>query len=106
MCISETFILLNCSCVLVWDTRPPKGPSQLLTKKEDDKGTKNPMGVPDTFKHLDLSWKPFLRVRCFIYTLFKLLFKLLLEIQHVSISCGTLDLYSLFYWSVCKIVEF
>lgn len=57
--------LMTCAtdyCVLVWDTRPPKGPSQLLTKKEDDKGTKNPMGVPDTFKHLDLSWKPFLRV--------------------------------------------
>lgn len=56
-------IYLFFSCVLFWDTRPPKGPSQLLTKKTDDKGPKNPMGVPNTFKHLDLSWKPFLRVR-------------------------------------------
>ncbi|CAC5422765.1 WD repeat-containing protein 63 [Mytilus coruscus] len=57
--------LMTCAtdyCVLFWDTRPPKGPSQLLTKKTDDKGPKNPMGVPNTFKHLDLSWKPFLRV--------------------------------------------
>lgn len=57
--------LMTCAtdyCVLVWDTRPPKGPAQMLSKKDDDKGPKNPMGVPNTFKHLDLSWKPFLRV--------------------------------------------
>lgn len=57
--------LMTCATdysVLFWDTRPTKGPSQLLTKKTEDKGPKNPMGVPDTFKHLDLQWKPFLRV--------------------------------------------
>lgn len=54
-------LLLYFSCVLVWDTRPPKGPQQPTTKKESE-GPKNPMGVPDTFKHLDLSWKPMLKV--------------------------------------------
>ncbi|XP_013408046.1 WD repeat-containing protein 63 [Lingula anatina] len=44
-------------CVLVWDTRSPKGPSG-----GDDKGIKNPMGVPNTFKYLDLTWKPHLKV--------------------------------------------
>ena len=61
------FDLFVYSSVLFWDTRPPKGPSQLLTKKTEDKGPKNPMGVPDTFKHLDLQWKPFLRV-CLNFT--------------------------------------
>lgn len=55
------YLTLYFSCVLVWDTRPPKGPQQPTTKKESE-GPKNPMGVPDTFKHLDLSWKPMLKV--------------------------------------------
>ena len=49
------------SCVLFWDTRPPKGPQQQQGSKEKT-GPKNPMGVPDTFKHLDLTWKPMLKV--------------------------------------------
>ena len=55
------FFLHCSSCVLFWDTRPPKGPSQ-HGSKEKAGGPKNPMGVPDTFKHLDLTWKPMLRV--------------------------------------------
>ncbi|XP_033738311.1 WD repeat-containing protein 63-like isoform X3 [Pecten maximus] len=57
--------IMSCAtdyCVLVWDTRPVKGPGQLITTKETDKGPKNPIGVPNTFKHLDLSWKPILKV--------------------------------------------
>ncbi|KAK6180530.1 hypothetical protein SNE40_012670 [Patella caerulea] len=46
-------------CVLLWDTRPMK----VLQTKDDDKGPKNPMGVPNTFRHLDLTWKPLLKVQ-------------------------------------------
>ncbi|KAL5022553.1 hypothetical protein ScPMuIL_001708 [Solemya velum] len=46
-------------CILVWDTRPSK-PTH--GHKDEEKGLKNPMGVPNTFKHLDLSWKPLLKV--------------------------------------------
>ena len=53
--------LFNLSCVLVWDTRPPKGPQQ--QGKEKKETSKNAMGVPDTFKHLDLTWKPMLKVK-------------------------------------------
>lgn len=52
--------LISCAtdnCVLFWDTKPPK-----IHTLHDDKGPKQPMGVPDTFKYLDLTWKPHLRV--------------------------------------------
>ncbi|CAL1545233.1 unnamed protein product [Lymnaea stagnalis] len=42
--------------VLFWDVKPSK-----IHQIHDDK-SKQPMGVPDTFKHLDLTWKPLLRV--------------------------------------------
>ncbi|KAK3092104.1 hypothetical protein FSP39_025223 [Pinctada imbricata] len=48
--------------ILVWDTRPPKGPQHQFTAKKDDHDQKNPMGIPTTFKHLDLVWKPMLKV--------------------------------------------
>ena len=47
----------SCSSVLVWDIRPPKT-AQQSNKKEIN----NPMGVSTTFKHLNLSWKPLLKV--------------------------------------------
>lgn len=53
--------LMTCAtdnCVLFWDTRPPKG----QVTKEDDKGPKNPIGIPNTFRHLDLQWKPMLKM--------------------------------------------
>ncbi|KAL8583506.1 hypothetical protein ACOMHN_056316 [Nucella lapillus] len=46
------------NCVLFWDTRAAKG----MQPKDDDKGLKNPMGVPNTFRHLDLAWKPMLKM--------------------------------------------
>ncbi|CAF4836661.1 unnamed protein product, partial [Rotaria sp. Silwood1] len=46
--------------VLFWETRVPRAGVKPLSKKERD--IINPMGVPLTFKHLDLTWKPFLRV--------------------------------------------
>ena len=44
------------STVLVWDTRPSKSaaPSQAAGQ--------NAAGILPTFKHLDLTWKPVLRV--------------------------------------------
>ncbi|KAK3590717.1 hypothetical protein CHS0354_012290 [Potamilus streckersoni] len=49
-------------CILFWDTRPPKGPQQQQSSKNAEKEPVNPMGVPNTFKHLDLTWKPMLKV--------------------------------------------
>ncbi|CAF0793564.1 unnamed protein product [Rotaria sordida] len=46
--------------VLFWETRVPRAGVKPLSKKERE--IINPMGVPLTFKHLDLIWKPFLRV--------------------------------------------
>lgn len=48
--------------VLFWDTRPPKGPGQLNFGAKNEKNDKTQIGVPSTFKHLDLSWKPMLKV--------------------------------------------
>ncbi|KAK2157176.1 hypothetical protein LSH36_196g03010 [Paralvinella palmiformis] len=48
--------------VLFWDTRPPK--TYGGHEKQKDL-MKNPMGVPDTFKHLDLTWKPMLKVNLY-----------------------------------------
>jgi len=42
------------SSVCVWDIRGPK-----LFKATDEK---NLSGIPTTFKHLDLMWKPHLKV--------------------------------------------
>ncbi|XP_045159985.2 dynein axonemal intermediate chain 3-like isoform X2 [Mercenaria mercenaria] len=58
----QIFTCATDNCVLVWDTRPPKGPQQQQQGTKEKQGPKNPMGVPDTFKHLDLTWKPMLRV--------------------------------------------
>ncbi|XP_072366415.1 dynein axonemal intermediate chain 3 [Scyliorhinus torazame] len=58
--------LITCSpdcSVLFWDIRRPK--ARVLTRQEKQKMEKelpNPEGVPDTFKHLDLYWKPMHRV--------------------------------------------
>lgn len=71
-CISKKVLkrkpVYSFSCVLVWDTRPPKGPQQGTKEKA---GPKNPMGVPDTFKHLDLTWKPMLKVKLVINLILK-----------------------------------
>ncbi|XP_077074754.1 dynein axonemal intermediate chain 3 [Siphateles boraxobius] len=52
-------------CVLFWDLRPPRVVSQSFTgvkQKSEEKPPENPHGVPNTFKHLNLTWKPFIRV--------------------------------------------
>nr|XP_039270172.1 dynein intermediate chain 3, axonemal-like [Styela clava] len=61
---SECIQIMTCSpdeSILVWDTRPPKtttGPTreqQAIDKKISETG-------PQTFKHLDLTWKPLLKM--------------------------------------------
>ncbi|XP_064605528.1 dynein axonemal intermediate chain 3-like [Liolophura sinensis] len=52
--------LMTCAadyCILFWDTRAPKS-----SQATEDKGPKNPLGVTQPFKHLDLTWKPMLKV--------------------------------------------
>ena len=44
------------STVLVWDTRPSKSAAPAHAAGQ------NPAGILPTFKHLDLTWKPVLRV--------------------------------------------
>ncbi|XP_077981205.1 dynein axonemal intermediate chain 3-like [Glandiceps talaboti] len=43
--------------VLLWDTKPPKGHTPIISGVPN-----NPFQIPTTFKHLDLSWKPLLRL--------------------------------------------
>ncbi|GFS17212.1 WD repeat-containing protein 63 [Elysia marginata] len=55
--------LLSCAtdhCVMLWDTKASK--MHTTAMYDDKKKAQQPSGVPDTFKHLDLIWKPILRV--------------------------------------------
>ncbi|KAM9444629.1 dynein axonemal intermediate chain 3 [Clarias gariepinus] len=60
--------VVSCSpdgCVMFWDLRTPHAVAASLTDKkhkDEVKTLENPQGVPDTFKHLDLSWKPLFKV--------------------------------------------
>ncbi|XP_022533007.2 dynein axonemal intermediate chain 3 isoform X1 [Astyanax mexicanus] len=52
-------------CVMFWDLRAPRVVSQSQIdrkQKTEEKILDNPHGVPNTFKHLDLTWKPLIRV--------------------------------------------
>nr|XP_019954018.1 PREDICTED: WD repeat-containing protein 63 isoform X2 [Paralichthys olivaceus]XP_019954019.1 PREDICTED: WD repeat-containing protein 63 isoform X2 [Paralichthys olivaceus] len=54
----------DCS-IMFWDVRLPKPLNQSALdrkKTEDQKVQMTPYSVPDTFKHLDRTWKPLLRV--------------------------------------------
>ncbi|KAK7129485.1 hypothetical protein R3I94_017637 [Phoxinus phoxinus] len=64
ICVQMVTCALDC-CVLFWDLRLPRAVSQSLTdvkQKSEEKPPENPHGVPNTFKHLNLTWKPFIRV--------------------------------------------
>ncbi|KAF5901430.1 WD repeat-containing protein 63 isoform X1, partial [Clarias magur] len=60
--------VVSCSpdgCVMFWDLRAPHATAASLTDKKhkaEVKTLENPQGVPDTFKHLDLIWKPLFKV--------------------------------------------
>ena len=59
------------SYIGIWDTKPPKGhtPSVEEARQKD-----NPLSVSTMFKHLDLTWKPTLKV-CLHYMLCNFLTK-------------------------------
>ncbi|KAM8931095.1 dynein axonemal intermediate chain 3 [Pelodytes ibericus] len=58
--------LITCSpdcSVIFWDIRSNKPHGQNVPDKKpvDQNQLENPLGTPDTFKHLDLIWKPLLK---------------------------------------------
>ncbi|XP_043556049.1 dynein axonemal intermediate chain 3 [Chiloscyllium plagiosum] len=62
MCVQLITCSPDCS-ILFWDIRKPK--ATVLTRQEKQKMEKelqNPEGVPNTFKHIDLYWKPMHKV--------------------------------------------
>nr|XP_014342639.1 PREDICTED: WD repeat-containing protein 63 isoform X2 [Latimeria chalumnae] len=63
VCVQLVTCAPDCS-VLFWDIRQPKiiPISMQDKKKHEEKQLDNPHGVPNTFKHLDLTWKPFIKV--------------------------------------------
>ncbi|XP_041063784.1 dynein intermediate chain 3, axonemal [Carcharodon carcharias] len=62
VCVQLVTCSPDCS-ILFWDVRRPK--ATVLTRHEKQKMEKelqNPEGIPNTFKHIDLYWKPMHRV--------------------------------------------
>ena len=52
-----------CSSVLFWDIPATKLPEQPSSEKvKEEEVFYMPPDVPDTFKHLDLCWKPLIKV--------------------------------------------
>lgn len=53
------------SCVMFWDIRVPRvGTHSMGEKKQkaEEKPLNNPHGAVNMFKHLDLAWKPLMKV--------------------------------------------
>ncbi|KAJ8376399.1 hypothetical protein SKAU_G00069790 [Synaphobranchus kaupii] len=64
MCVQIVTCAPDC-CVMFWDIRAQRVATQSVTDKKqkgEEMALENPHGVPNTFKHLDLSWKPLIRV--------------------------------------------
>ncbi|KAJ1171321.1 hypothetical protein NDU88_003184 [Pleurodeles waltl] len=63
LCLQLVTCSPDCS-IMFWDIRPakPAAKSHQERKKSDDKHLENPQGVPTTFKHLDLTWKPLFKL--------------------------------------------
>uniref|UniRef100_A0AAY4DBC1 WDR63 n=1 Tax=Denticeps clupeoides TaxID=299321 RepID=A0AAY4DBC1_9TELE len=64
MCVQVVTCASDCS-VMFWDIRVPCVIAQSQTdrkKKMEQKLLEKPHGIPTTFKHLDLSWRPLFRV--------------------------------------------
>lgn len=58
LCVNQLCVFIVDRMVAIWDTRPPKG----HTPSIEDTKADNPLGVSVTYKHLDLTWKPTLKV--------------------------------------------
>ncbi|XP_078264204.1 dynein axonemal intermediate chain 3 [Rhinoraja longicauda] len=62
MCVQLVTCSPDCT-VLFWDIRHPKSTAlSMQEKRKIEKELQNPKGVPNTFKHLDLHWKPMHKV--------------------------------------------
>ncbi|XP_062308219.1 LOW QUALITY PROTEIN: dynein axonemal intermediate chain 3 [Osmerus eperlanus] len=64
ICVQVITCAPDC-CVMFWDIRTPRMATQPMTdrrQKAEEKPLESPHGVPNTFKHLDLAWKPLVRV--------------------------------------------
>ncbi|XP_040263855.1 dynein intermediate chain 3, axonemal [Bufo bufo] len=60
-CVQLVTCSPDCS-VMFWDIRSNKLNTQApASKKQEENPREAPFGVPDTFKHLDLVWRPFLK---------------------------------------------
>lgn len=60
------------SCVMFWDIRAPRVLQTMADQRKqkvEEKPLENPHGVPNTFKHLDLTWKPLIRVQHISYNI-------------------------------------
>nr|XP_031535334.1 LOW QUALITY PROTEIN: WD repeat-containing protein 63 [Vicugna pacos] len=58
--------LATCSAdctICFWDIRPQKALTPQPTEKKKEESIEIPFDVPSTFLHLDLSWKPFSKIR-------------------------------------------
>uniref|UniRef100_H2Y8V0 WD repeat domain 63 n=1 Tax=Ciona savignyi TaxID=51511 RepID=H2Y8V0_CIOSA len=63
--MSECCQIMTCgtdSNVMVWDTRPPKAPANTKEQPADKPATAKVFGVSQAYKHLDLVWKPLLKL--------------------------------------------
>ncbi|XP_069795495.1 dynein axonemal intermediate chain 3 [Narcine bancroftii] len=62
MCVQLVTCSPDCT-VLFWDIRQPNSTAlSMQDKRKIEKELQNPKGVPNTFKHLDLHWKPIHKV--------------------------------------------
>ncbi|XP_073501350.1 dynein axonemal intermediate chain 3-like [Phyllobates terribilis] len=62
-CVQLATCSADCS-VMFWDIRSHKTHLQTPTsRKQEENQHSAPLGVPDTFKHLDLIWRPLLKVQ-------------------------------------------
>ncbi|XP_051869119.1 dynein axonemal intermediate chain 3 [Pristis pectinata] len=62
MCVQLVTCSPDCT-ILFWDIRHPKSTAlSMQDKRKMEKELQNPEGVPNTFKHLDLHWKPMHKV--------------------------------------------
>ncbi|XP_058159219.1 dynein axonemal intermediate chain 3 isoform X3 [Dasypus novemcinctus] len=58
--------LVTCSAdctICFWDIRPQKASTPQPVEKKKEEMIEIPFDVPSTFSHLDLSWKPFTKIR-------------------------------------------
>uniref|UniRef100_A0A8C8GUP5 WD repeat domain 63 n=1 Tax=Oncorhynchus tshawytscha TaxID=74940 RepID=A0A8C8GUP5_ONCTS len=64
ICVQIVTCAPDC-CVMFWDIRAPRVLQTMADQRKqkvEEKPLENPHGVPNTFKHLDLTWKPLIRV--------------------------------------------